>query len=412
MKYGYARVSTDDQKAEMQHAALMKAGVDRQNIFTDKGLSGGTINRPQLKRCLKALSANDTLIVWKLDRLSRNVRDFVIMADELKERGIKLNSLSEHLDPDTTLGRAMMQIAAIFAEMERSNIRERTRAGVTAAKARGVKFGRKAKLSPQQIDHARKLIASGKHDRQEIAELFKVNQHALPGARLKKRHALSGTPSVWLKGERLPAPAGTPRRLPRPLRREFHRLSPGRNEVVRHGWFPLRPISFQCGSACRAHYLKLRTPGGAIVWSRHGETLSLSGHNASGGEVRVCQGLLPVGTRASTVLRARAKGLHRNSAAARRSGIFPVLYGNGSQLPSAALAGFAHRSAVLALGRVRFVKTSVRVLDSHEGWSSSVGFLHQHAVGGRLDQVPRIGPLRSTRFLPLDGDYISGSGAH
>jgi DNA invertase Pin-like site-specific DNA recombinase len=179
MKYGYARVSTDDQKAEMQHAALMKAGVDRQNIFTDKGLSGGTINRPQLKRCLKALSANDTLIVWKLDRLSRNVRDFVIMADELKERGIKLNSLSEHLDPDTTLGRAMMQIAAIFAEMERSNIRERTRAGVTAAKARGVKFGRKAKLSPQQIDHARKLIASGKHDRQEIAELFKVNRSTL-----------------------------------------------------------------------------------------------------------------------------------------------------------------------------------------------------------------------------------------
>ena len=80
------------------------------------------------------------------------------MADDLKERGIKLNSLSEHLDPDTTLGRAVMQIAAIFAEMERSNIRERTRAGLAAAKVRDVKFGRKPKLSPQQIGHARELL--------------------------------------------------------------------------------------------------------------------------------------------------------------------------------------------------------------------------------------------------------------
>ncbi|MGH7971496.1 MAG: recombinase family protein [Limisphaerales bacterium] len=111
MKYGYARVSTDDQKAEMQRAALRKAGVERANIFTDKGLSGGTINRPALRKCLKQLERGDMLIVWKLDRLSRNVRDFVIMADDLKERGVKLNSLSEHLDPDTTLGRAMMQIA-------------------------------------------------------------------------------------------------------------------------------------------------------------------------------------------------------------------------------------------------------------------------------------------------------------
>jgi DNA invertase Pin-like site-specific DNA recombinase len=180
MKYGYARVSTEDQKAEMQHAALKKAGVRRENIFTDKGLSGGTINRPALRRCLKKLDPGDTLIVWKLDRLSRNVRDFVIMADDLKERGIKLNSLSEHLDPDTTLGRAMMQIAAIFAEMERSNIRERTRAGVTAARARGVKFGRKATLTPQQMAHARKLLA-GKNppSHEEVAALFNVNRSTL-----------------------------------------------------------------------------------------------------------------------------------------------------------------------------------------------------------------------------------------
>ena len=180
MKYGYARVSTDDQKAEMQHAALRKAGVDRKNIFTDKGLSGGTTKRPALRKCLKTVGAGDMLIVWKLDRLSRNVRDFVIMADDLKERGVKLNSVSEHLDPDTTLGRAMMQIAAIFADMERSNIRERTREGVRAAKDRGVKFGRKPKLTPQQIEHARKLL-NGKNPppREEVAALFKVNRTTL-----------------------------------------------------------------------------------------------------------------------------------------------------------------------------------------------------------------------------------------
>jgi DNA invertase Pin-like site-specific DNA recombinase len=181
MKYGYARVSTEDQKAEMQHAALRKAGVDRNHIFTDRGLSGGTTNRPALRRCLKELQRGDTLIVWKLDRLSRNVRDFVIMADDWRERGDKLNSLCEHLDPDTTLGRAMMQIAALFAEMERSNIRERTRAGIQAAQARGVKFGRKPKLTPQQIEHARALLAKKKDppSRDEIATLFKVNRSTL-----------------------------------------------------------------------------------------------------------------------------------------------------------------------------------------------------------------------------------------
>ena len=178
MKYGYARVSTDDQKADMQRAALTKAGCAK--IFTDDGKSGATTNRPALRRCLNKLVPGDTLIVWKLDRLSRNVRDFVIMAGDLRERGVKLNSLCEHLDPDTTLGRAMMQIAAIFAEMERSNIRERTRAGVQAAQARGVKFGRKPKLTPQQIEHARDLLGrKNPPSRDEIATLFKVNRSTL-----------------------------------------------------------------------------------------------------------------------------------------------------------------------------------------------------------------------------------------
>lgn len=159
VKYGYARVSADDQNADMQRAALKRAGCKK--TFTDDGVSGDAAKRPALLRCLKLLKRGDTLVVWKLDRLSRSVRDFVIMAADLAERGIKLTSLSEHIDPATPLGRAMMQIAVIFAEMELASIRERTRAGVTAAKARGVKFGRKPKLTAQQINQARKLIAGG-----------------------------------------------------------------------------------------------------------------------------------------------------------------------------------------------------------------------------------------------------------
>lgn len=176
MKYGYARVSADDQNADMQRAALKKAGCKK--TFTDDGVSGDAVKRPALLRCLKLLKRGDTLVVWKLDRLSRSVRDFVIMAADLKERGIKLTSLSEHIDPDTPLGRAMMQIAVIFAEMELASIRERTRAGVTAAKARGVKFGRKPKLTAQQINQARKLIAGGERP-EDVAASFHVGRSTL-----------------------------------------------------------------------------------------------------------------------------------------------------------------------------------------------------------------------------------------
>lgn len=175
MKYGYARVSTEDQKADMQRAALKKAGCKK--IFTDE-LSGATTKRPALLRCLKALKRGDTLAVWKLDRLSRSVRDFIIMAADLKERGVNLTSVSEHIDPDTPLGRAMTQIAMIFAEMELANIRERTRAGLMAAKARGVKFGRKPKLTRQQINQAKKLIAAGERP-EDVATSFKVGRTTL-----------------------------------------------------------------------------------------------------------------------------------------------------------------------------------------------------------------------------------------
>jgi DNA invertase Pin-like site-specific DNA recombinase len=177
MKYGYARVSMDDQTPGLQFAALKKAGC--KTVFKDDGLSGATTKRPALLRCLKKLEPDDTLIVWKLDRLGRSLRDLITMLDELKQRRVKFRSLTEYIDTDTPTGRAMWQMIGLLAELERSLVSERTRAGVKAARRRGVKFGRKRKLTPQQLDHARALIEKGEHDRQGIADLFKVSRTTL-----------------------------------------------------------------------------------------------------------------------------------------------------------------------------------------------------------------------------------------
>src|ERR1022692_4074880 len=172
MKYGYARVSTDDQKADMQRAALKSAGCKK--TFTDDGLSGATIKRPSLLRCLKTLKPGDTLIVWKLDRLGRSLRDLITMLDDLKQRGVKFRSLTEHIDTDTPTGRAMWQMIALLAELERSMIIERTRAGMKAARARGVHPGRKPSLSPEQIEHAKELRKKKHPD--EIARILKCSR--------------------------------------------------------------------------------------------------------------------------------------------------------------------------------------------------------------------------------------------
>src|SRR5690242_16619733 len=103
MNYGYARVATDDQTPARQLAALKKAGC--KTVFKDDGLSGTTTERPALRRCLKKLGPGDTLIVWKLDRLGRSLRDLITMLDELKCRKVKFRSLTEHIDTDTDRSR-------------------------------------------------------------------------------------------------------------------------------------------------------------------------------------------------------------------------------------------------------------------------------------------------------------------
>lgn len=175
MKIGYARVSTDDQNPDLQLDALKAAGCER--IFTDKA-SGANPKRSELAKCLKALGSGDTLIVWKLDRLGRSLHQLIGLLDDLKAKGAAFYSLTEAIDTATPTGRAMFQMIGILAELERSLIQERTRAGRAAAISRGVKMGRKTKLSPQQIDHARKLIEQGEHH-DTVAKSLGVSRRTL-----------------------------------------------------------------------------------------------------------------------------------------------------------------------------------------------------------------------------------------
>jgi len=152
MKIGYARVSTTDQNPALQLSELKRAGCKR--IFTDKA-SGAHVKRPELAKCLKALKNGDILIVWKLDRLGRSLRDLIALLDDLKARGVVFRSLTEAIDTATPTGRAMWQMVGILAELERSLIQERTKAGRATAQAWGVKTGRKPLQTAQQVAYAR-----------------------------------------------------------------------------------------------------------------------------------------------------------------------------------------------------------------------------------------------------------------
>lgn len=159
MLIGYARVSTTDQTPALQLDALKAAGCER--VFADEGFSGSANKRPALDKALAALKPGDVLTVWKLDRLGRSLSHLIQIAEDLGKRGIGFRSLSEAIDTTTPQGVLIFNIMGALAQFERSLIIERTRAGLAAARQRGTKVGRKPKLTPEQIDHARKLIDAG-----------------------------------------------------------------------------------------------------------------------------------------------------------------------------------------------------------------------------------------------------------
>ncbi|HEX8047512.1 recombinase family protein [Rhizobium sp.] len=148
MKTGYARVSTEDQKMDLQLNALKEAGCDR--VFTDHGVSGAGFERPGLDGVIKALRKGDTLVVWRLDRLGRSLVRLVQFVDELGRKGVEFQSLSENIDTTSSGGRLVFHLIAALSEFERALISERTRAGMDAARRKGLHLGRPPALTKQQ----------------------------------------------------------------------------------------------------------------------------------------------------------------------------------------------------------------------------------------------------------------------
>ncbi len=158
MLIGYARVSTEDQNLGLQHDALKKAGCKR--VLDDKA-SSVSKDRPGLAAALEHAREGDTLVVWKLDRLGRTVKGLIELVEGLQQRQVEFRSLTESIDTSTAQGRMFFHVTAAFAQMERDLIRERTRAGLDAARARGRKGGRRPLMTESKKKAARKLLAGG-----------------------------------------------------------------------------------------------------------------------------------------------------------------------------------------------------------------------------------------------------------
>jgi len=172
---GYARVSTDDQTTRLQRDALKTARC--RTIFEDTA-SGGQRSRAQLHKALSSVNRGDTLVVWRLDRLGRSLRDLLDVADDLRERGVALRSLTEHLDTATAAGQMLYAVLGAVAQFERDVLRERTLAGMRAAKARGERLGRPPALSRLQVREAKRMVRRG-DGVNHVARVFRVGRSTL-----------------------------------------------------------------------------------------------------------------------------------------------------------------------------------------------------------------------------------------
>jgi DNA invertase Pin-like site-specific DNA recombinase len=173
MLIGYARVSTTDrQDTSVQADVLRQAGVDR--VFEEHA-SGGRWDCPQLHRVIDFLRPGDTVVVWKLDRLSRSLKDLLHIMELIGQRQAGFRSLTEAVDTTAPAGRMLMQLLGSFAEFEREMIRERTRIGLDAARSRGVRIGKPKKLNDEQRHEVVEMVSSGRKIAAETARLFKVS---------------------------------------------------------------------------------------------------------------------------------------------------------------------------------------------------------------------------------------------
>lgn len=208
MLIGYARVSTEDQKLDLQRDALEKAGVDPGQIY-EEFASGAKAKRPELTACLRTLREDDTLVICRLDRLGRSVPDLIKILDQLKAKGVGLRSLTDNFDTTTAMGIMVFHMLATFAQFERDLVSERTKAGLKAARDRGKRGGRPLKLSAKDIRIIKQIQKDKTVTAGEIAKRFGVSRATIQRG-LKKYREDEEAKQVdkLLKAQRRAAKAG------------------------------------------------------------------------------------------------------------------------------------------------------------------------------------------------------------
>lgn len=186
MRIGYARVSSDDQEMALQLDALAKSGCER--VFSEK-VSTGRDQRPQRDECLQTLRAGDTLVVWRLDRLGRSMAELVAIVNGLAKRGVIFESLTERIDTSSASGEFTFHLFAALAQFERQIIKERTKAGLEAARARGRRGGRQPKVTPKAKREMAALYASGTSTVGEICDRYEITRSTFYRAVLERDYS-------------------------------------------------------------------------------------------------------------------------------------------------------------------------------------------------------------------------------
>jgi DNA invertase Pin-like site-specific DNA recombinase len=179
MKIGYARVSTTDQNLDMQLNELEKAGCEK--IYKEK-LSGKNTERPELQKLLSEIRKGDQVVVWKLDRIGRSIKNLIDIVDQFKIQGVDFISLHNQIDTSTPTGRFTFNLFAALAEFEREMIVERTMAGLQASKQKGIKAGRKPGLTPENLKAAKRayrMKTKENYSITEIVEILKIGKSTL-----------------------------------------------------------------------------------------------------------------------------------------------------------------------------------------------------------------------------------------
>ncbi len=189
MLIGYARVSTQDQNPDLQLDALRAVGCEQ--VFVEKVTGSGLKTRPEWEVCLRTLRRDDTLVVWRLDRLGRSLKDLVEIIQVIEERAVGFRSLTENIDTTNAAGKLIFHVFGALAEFEHSLIRERTKAGLAAARARGRMGGRKPKLSKADVKKAAAMLRDPTVTKAEVAEHFGTTRMTLNQALKREGYPLN-----------------------------------------------------------------------------------------------------------------------------------------------------------------------------------------------------------------------------